>query len=241
MHKNPKKLTAQNFINGFLLSFLITGFLEAGGIRDHTRPTYEHGTRISQPQATDLTLTLVKTEPQNLQTWIRLAGVINDDGQTLSAELCTPDATLIKPGQRVRVFPPDSKSSIYSARISRLNWQKNCLIFSAHLSTTHMPKKRAYVMEILISRGQFMAVPKEAILEEGDQKIVYLQRHQGHFFPQRIHTGLKGELYTQVLSGLNEGDKVATFGSFFIDAEYKLKSAKPLSDSSGKPHAHHHH
>ncbi len=241
MYKNPKKLTPQNLISGFMLSFLITGFLEAGGIRDHTRPIHEHGMRISQPQATDLTLTLVKTESQNLQTWIRLAGVIDDTNQTLSAELCTSDATLIKPGQRVRVFSPDSKSSIYSARISRLNWKKNCLAFSARLSTTHMPKKRAYVMEIFIPRGQFMAVPKEAIFEEGNQQIVYLQRHQGHFFPQRIHTGLKGELYTQVLHGLNEGDKVATFGSFFIDAEYKLKSAKPPSDSSGTSHAHHHH
>ena len=41
--------------------------------------------------------------------------------------------------------------------------------------------------------------------------------------PQEIHTGLQGELYTQVLDGLTEDAHVVTFGSFFIDAEHKLK------------------
>ena len=89
-----------------------------------------------------------------------------------------------------------------------------------------------------------MAIPKEAIIEEGKQQIVYLQHHQGKFMARAIQTGLKGELYTQVLQGLNPGDKVVTFGSFFIDAEEKLKSLKTSSDSSdvsGSSHAHHHH
>ena len=42
-------------------------------------------------------------------------------------------------------------------------------------------------------------------------------------WPQEIHTGIQGELLTQVLDGVKEGDQVVTFGSFFIDAEQKLK------------------
>jgi hypothetical protein len=35
--------------------------------------------------------------------------------------------------------------------------------------------------------------------------------------------GLQGELYTEVTSGVREGEQVVTFGSFFIDSEFKLK------------------
>ena len=41
--------------------------------------------------------------------------------------------------------------------------------------------------------------------------------------PQPVHLGIQGELYAQVLDGVRDGDKVVTFGSFFIDSEYKLK------------------
>jgi hypothetical protein len=39
--------------------------------------------------------------------------------------------------------------------------------------------------------------------------------------------GFQGELYTQILGGLENGDQVVTFGSFFIDSEHKLKHANP--------------
>jgi hypothetical protein len=37
--------------------------------------------------------------------------------------------------------------------------------------------------------------------------------------------GVQGELFTQVLNGLQEGEQVVTIGSFFIDAEHKLKGS----------------
>ena len=43
--------------------------------------------------------------------------------------------------------------------------------------------------------------------------------------PQTITAGLQGELYTEVTGGVGDGDQVVTFGSFFIDSEYKLKGA----------------
>ena len=38
-----------------------------------------------------------------------------------------------------------------------------------------------------------------------------------------MQLGVQGELYTQVLGGLQPGEQVVTFGSFFVDADYKLK------------------
>ena len=81
-----------------------------------------------------------------------------------------------------------------------------------------------YVMEIVVERGPFLAIPNEAIIEEGDRRVVYVQRAAGQYVPQEIQTGIQGELLTEIVGGLNDGDQVVTFGSFFIDAEHKLKA-----------------
>ena len=52
------------------------------------------------------------------------------------------------------------------------------------------------------------------------------------YVPREIHTGIQGELLTQVLDGVNDGDQVVTFGSFFIDAEHKLKGTEQGPQSS---------
>ena len=49
--------------------------------------------------------------------------------------------------------------------------------------------------------------------------------------------GFQGELLTQVLDGVKEGDPVVTFGSFFIDAEQKLKGTGQSSQGSPGPPA----
>jgi hypothetical protein len=52
---------------------------------------------------------------------------------------------------------------------------------------------------------------------------VYVQRATGEYSARTIRTGLEGELYTQVTDGLAEGDRVVSIGSFFVDADNKLK------------------
>jgi hypothetical protein len=83
----------------------------------------------------------------------------------------------------------------------------------------------AYLVEIITEQAALLSIPNEAIIEEGERQVVYVQRKSGDFEPRVIHTGVQGELYTQVLDGLIDGEPVVTFGSFFIDAEYKMKSA----------------
>ena len=60
---------------------------------------------------------------------------------------------------------------------------------------------------------------------------MYVQQQPGQYAPQEIHAGIQGELYTQVFDGVRDGDEVVTFGSFFIDAEHKLKGTEQGSQS----------
>jgi Cu(I)/Ag(I) efflux system membrane fusion protein len=86
-------------------------------------------------------------------------------------------------------------------------------------------------MEIVADRGELLSVPNEAIIEEGDKHVVYVEQQQGQYVPREIHIGAQGELYTHVLDGVKEGDQVVTFGSFFIDAEHKLKGTGEIAQA----------
>ena len=82
-----------------------------------------------------------------------------------------------------------------------------------------------YVLEIVTELGEFLSVPNEAIIETEGKRVVYVPQGQGRYVPREIRAGVQGELFTQVLEGLEPGEQVVTFGSFFIDAEYQLKGS----------------
>jgi hypothetical protein len=229
-------MKARHGVFGLLLMGM-TLASQAQGIRDRTRPTGPAETTVNESQALELTLTVVQAAMTTLQTWIRTAASLDESGDLLTACVRGPDAELARTGQRVRAFPPDSKSSIYQARVSRVERREGCVLIEAALSGRTYERAPRYVMEIIVDRGEFLAIPNEAIIEEGDRQIVYLQHMPGHYVPQEVHTGLKGELYAEVTHGLTEGAEVVTFGSFFIDAEHKLKNSG--QDAMINAHQHH--
>jgi hypothetical protein len=206
-----------------LISFLVAGSAGAQDVRQHTRLAVPKGTTITESQAAALTLTLGAASLRPVQTWIRTAGTIDKTGKILSASLSGAEASLVKVGQRVRAFPPSSKSSMYQAYITRVSPRAGGASVEASLTAFGRQNTTLYVMEIVVEQGPFLSVPNEAIIEEGEKHIVYVQRQTGQYVPQEIHLGIQGELYTQVLDGLDENAQVVTFGSFFIDAEHKLK------------------
>ena len=192
--------------------------------REHTRPALPAGTAVNKAQAEALTLTVGAVAERLVQTWVRAAGTIDaSNNKVIRADITGPDAALIKVGQRVRAFPPSSKSSMYQAFVTRVVPRANGAAVEASLASVGRANAPLYVIEIVVEQGPFLSVPNEAIIEEGDAHIVYVQRQPGQYAPQEIQIGLQGELYTQVVDGVNDGDHVVTFGSFFIDAEQKLK------------------
>lgn len=89
-------------------------------------------------------------------------------------------------------------------------------------------------VEMASDLGTHLAVPREAIMDTGTRKIVFLQLENGRIRPAEIRTGLSNEDYTQVLSGVSQGDAVVVSGNFLIDSESKLKAAL---ESAGHQHA----
>ena len=176
---------------------------------------------------------------QPIQSWVRTAATIDASGKTLTVELNARDSEFVQVGQRARAFQMQSRSSMYQARISRVTKRNERTIVEATLTAVGPRNDAPFILEIVVDRGRFLAVPNAAIIEEGDARIVYVQHHPGHYVPTQIHAGIQGELFTQVLHGLEEGAQVVTVGSFFVDAEYKLKSSGESGAAAGNEHHHH--
>ena len=213
--------------NGFLLLLLVGALaapVQAQGVRDHTRKS-PRATKVTEAQASDLTLTLTSVSVRPVQTWVRTAGAIDAARRVVSVHLSGTEAGLVKVGQRARTFPVESRSSMYQARVVRVTPEGKGVRADVELAAVGWPTTKGYVVEIVTDHGELLSVPNEALIEEGGTRVVYRQAADGQYEPTPVQTGVQGELFTQVTGGLNDGDQVVTFGSFFIDSEFKLKGA----------------
>ena len=189
-------------------------------VRAHTRIVHR-GTAITETQAQELTLTLTEAAVRPIQTWVRTAGKLDASGRVLTTFVPSPDAEIVAVGQRVRAFPVAQRTQMYQAKITRVTPEAGGARVEAAITGRDFGSP--YLMEIVVERGPYLSVPNVSIIEEGTGKIVYVQQAAGEYSPRAIHTGLEGELYTQVTDGLAEGDQIVSIGSFFVDADTKLK------------------
>jgi Cu(I)/Ag(I) efflux system membrane fusion protein len=78
----------------------------------------------------------------------------------------------------------------------------------------------------LSGSGQLvLAVPAEAVMDEGERQYAFVVHGATHFEPRRLQLGRGSDDYVEVISGLSEGEQVVTSANFLIDAESRLKAA----------------
>ena len=88
----------------------------------------------------------------------------------------------------------------------------------------HVPRVVDYA-----PRGQVLAIPESAVIDNGRWKVVYVQTMPGMFDGVEVKLGRAQGGYFPVLSGLSPGERVATSGAFLLDAETRLNPALAAS------------
>jgi Cu(I)/Ag(I) efflux system membrane fusion protein len=76
---------------------------------------------------------------------------------------------------------------------------------------------------VKIPLGRRLVVPDAAVINTGARQLVYVEKGEGYFEPREVILGVKGEGMSEVLSGLQPGEKVASAATFLIDSEARLK------------------
>ena len=79
--------------------------------------------------------------------------------------------------------------------------------------------------QLKVNYGSKVLVPAEAVLDSGNEQIVFVVRDGGMFEPRRITMGQQFDNSIVVLSGLKPGEQIVVSGNFLIDSESRLKSS----------------
>ncbi len=80
-------------------------------------------------------------------------------------------------------------------------------------------------VEIIVSSGSRLVIPREAVIDSGTRQIVYVEKKPGLYEMRDVTLGQRGEDYIEVLKGIKRGERVVTSGNFLIDSESQLRSA----------------
>lgn len=67
-----------------------------------------------------------------------------------------------------------------------------------------------------------LTVPSSAILRTGDRNIVFVDMGNGQLMPHNVEPGSAAGDYTEILSGLDPGQRVVTSAQFLLDSESNL-------------------
>jgi RND family efflux transporter MFP subunit len=81
-------------------------------------------------------------------------------------------------------------------------------------------------LEIQSGSLKRLTVPREAILDSGLKRIVFVDRGDGNLESKEVSTGQNFGNRVEVLGGLKAGDRIVTSGNFLIDSESQLKASR---------------
>jgi multidrug efflux pump subunit AcrA (membrane-fusion protein) len=88
---------------------------------------------------------------------------------------------------------------------------------------------------IRLGSAEGLVVPREAIVDTGEQQYVFVSEAAGRFAPRVVKLGARSQELVQILAGLAEGETVVTTGNFLIDSESRLRFAV---DGKAQKHTH---
>ncbi len=83
---------------------------------------------------------------------------------------------------------------------------------------------------------QTLAVPSSALLSMGNRTVVWVEVDQNTFEPRNVVVGVRTPSLSQILSGLDGGERVVTTGGYLIDSESLL--SLPAAPAARGDHLH---
>ena len=141
------------------------------------------------------------------------------------------DSPYIKEGEKITASTPSLPGKEFTGYVKAvdrlLNKETRTLKARALVENPGgMLKPEMYMdVKIYVDIGNKLAVPNEAVFDTGDRQVIFVKSKPGKYDPRKVVLGAVTEDYTEVISGISEGEEVVTSANFLIDSESKLKAA----------------
>jgi RND family efflux transporter MFP subunit len=159
------------------------------------------------------------------------------------ADAAEGDARHFRPGARATVTQPGLGESL-QARVSSVlpRFDPDTRTLKVRLEVDnpgYVLRPDMFVdVEMPVEATAAITVPKEAVMDSGTRRVVYVEASAGIFEPRRVETGQRLGDRVEILSGLAEGDRVVVSGNFLLDSESRMRTAGAEETAEAEKHAH---
>ncbi|MGD9346231.1 MAG: efflux RND transporter periplasmic adaptor subunit [Candidatus Aminicenantes bacterium] len=142
----------------------------------------------------------------------------------IDAEIYEKDIAKIRDKQQVEVSVPAYPGDRFNAEIcfigDVLNEETRTITVRSEVNNSDYKLKPGMFADIRIllnHQTKALVLPREAILDDGDNSIVFVKK-AGKYYPQVVTLGAREDSLIEILSGIQEGEDIVTIGN------YQLKS-----------------
>ncbi len=163
------------------------------------------------------------------------------------ADVYQEDAPMVKVGDKVDVLTEAVPNEIFPGTIKAidpvLNEMTRSVKIRAEIANHEFKLKPGmYVNAVInIDLGEKLAVPKEAVLDTGLRKVVWIDKGAGKYERRDIEIGTEAnaaggerlQKYYPVLKGLRNSEKVVSRANFLIDSQSIISGTGVSSAYSG--------
>ena len=169
----------------------------------------------------------------------KLLTIIDLSKLWLWADFYETEANLLSVGQLLHVTLPASPAELLEGKISVIDPSvdpaKRTIRVRIDLPNPQGQLRPGMYANVTaeIDCGEGLVIPVDAVLPTGSRMLVFVDQGGGRLEPRFIRVGRefadleseRHERYYEVLSGLNEGDRVVSSGNFLIDSESQIAGA----------------
>lgn len=148
----------------------------------------------------------------------------------INADVPETLAAQLQPGTAAEARTAALPGKVYSGRVSAELPQVDAgtRTLTARIEVRNpdgllVPGMFAQVIFAGAERADVLTVPSESVIRTGTRSLVMLALPKGGFRPVEVETGQEMDGRTEVLRGLEAGQKVVASGQFLIDSEASLK------------------
>jgi membrane fusion protein, copper/silver efflux system len=149
------------------------------------------------------------------------------------ADLFESDAPYLQPGQPATMSLPWATGAIWKGAVQFVypTVEEKTRALRARLAFPNAQlslKPGMFVdVNVQVPLGTRLAVPDNALLASGEHRYAFVKRGEGQLQATEVKVGAMAGDHDEVLSGLSEGEEVATQATFLLSSEAQLRSALP--------------
>lgn len=145
------------------------------------------------------------------------------------SQIYESDLAIAKAGMRIEFTTDVYPNKVFQGQVKSIDTildqnNRTLRLRSEVIDSSHLLKPQMFGQtKISIPKKNILSLPTSAIIDTGSMKMVYLKVSPDKFKPTQITTGIVMDNFTEVISGVKEGDDIVVESTFLIDSEAKIR------------------